>query len=290
MYYPAEDYYAYSAPGRHVLFARSELPARLWYMLVRGLLSRHYGYPFAGFGAAAVLVRAIPPLRERATHRLGVLLHPWRPEGAVLDVGCGAGSYLDLMRALGWSRTVGVDISQSAVESARGLGLEAYAGELADANFRDGEFDAVSLSHTLEHVGDPVGLLREVKRVTKPGGRVAIVVPNVQSVSSRIFGQRWVGLETPRHLVNYSKDALAKVLDEAGLSVERLATSTQGARRTALFSLSRRRGDPHSVYSDDQHRFPVARHATAASIAAVEVALCALDRPLGELLVAVARR
>jgi SAM-dependent methyltransferase len=288
-YYPSDDYYAYSERGRHVLFARTELPARLWYLLVRGLLSRDYGYPLGGLRAAAVILRAIPPLRERATHRLGVLLQPWRPNGAVLDVGCGAGSYLDLMRALGWSRTAGVDISASAIESARALGLEAYVGELADAGFSDGEFDAVSMSHTLEHVSDPVGLLREVRRVTKPGGRIAIVVPNVQSLSSRIFGERWVGLETPRHLVNYSKDALAQVLADAGLVVESIAMRTHGVRRTALFSLSRYRGDAHAVYSDDRHHFTISRHATAAAIAAVEVALCALGRPAGELLVAVAR-
>jgi 2-polyprenyl-3-methyl-5-hydroxy-6-metoxy-1,4-benzoquinol methylase len=88
------------------------------------------------------------------------LLHPYVEGGSLLEVGCGSGRYLDLMRALGWKRVVGVDFSAKAVEQAKDtLGLEVYCGELRDVVLEPESFDAVSLSHTLEHVPDPIDFL-----------------------------------------------------------------------------------------------------------------------------------
>ena len=60
------------------------------------------------------------------------------------------------------------------------------------------------MSHTLEHVDDPTAVLAEVRRVVRPGGRIVIVVPNVRSLTSRILREHWLGIDTPRHLVNLS--------------------------------------------------------------------------------------
>lgn len=291
-FYPEEEYYAYSKAPRHNLFARPELPARAWHSAVQGLLRARHGYARLG-GSVALghLIRAVPPLERRATFSLGVLLHPWQPGGALLDVGCGAGGYLDLMRALGWERVVGVDISTRGVATARDvLGIEAHQGELEQARFPDATFDAVSLSHTLEHIAHPVALLEEVRRVTRPGGRVAILVPNVRSMLSRLLGEYWLGLETPRHLVNFSPDGLRIAIERAGFEVESLRTSPIGARGVAAFSIARWRGDGHGVYTNSEHRFGSRRRAIASALAAAENSLCAAGLPAGELIGAVARR
>jgi len=237
------------------------------------------------------VVGAVPALQRRATFSLGVLLHPWQPGGALLDVGCGAGGYLDLMRALGWVRVVGVDISARGVATARdALGIDARQGELSEIGFADETFDAVSLSHTLEHVADPVALLQEVRRVLRPGGRVAILVPNVRSMLSRMLSPYWLGLETPRHLVNFSPEGLRTAVERSGLELESLRTSSLGATGVAAFSIARWRGDAHGVYTNSDHRFGVRRRAIAAALAGSEGALCALGLPAGELIGAVARR
>jgi SAM-dependent methyltransferase len=228
-------------------------------------------------------------LHARATFQLGVLLHPWKDGGSLLDVGCGSGRYLDLMRALGW-RTFGVDISQEAVAVAQeALGVDARAGDLAQMVLPADSFDAVSLSHTLEHVADPSALLAEVKRVTKPGGRIAILVPNMRSMMSRLLREYWLGLEIPRHLILFSPDGLRIAVERAGLRVESVATYATGARGVAAFSLSRRRGDPRSVYTNDRYRFGVGHRAQAMTLAAIEGVLCAAGLPYGEQLTAVAR-
>ena len=291
-FYPEDEYYAYSQAPRHVLFARPGLAARVWYAAVQGLLRNQYGYEELGGSAAlGALVRSVPPLRRRATHSLGILLHPWRPNGSLLDVGCAAGGYLDLMRALGWRRVVGVDISERGVATARDvLGIEAYQGELAGIGFPDATFDAVSMSHTLEHVAHPVQFLTEIRRVTRPGGRVAIVVPNVRSMLSGLLGEYWVGLDPPRHLVNFSPRGLRIAAERSGLRVESLRTWTYGATGMAKFSIARARGDAHSVCNDADYRFSLARRSIATGLAGAEKALAALGLPAGEQIVLVARR
>src|SRR4051794_4660373 len=278
LYYPAGDYYAYSAASRHELFARPGPVAGVWYQIVRGILSRGYGYPLGGWGPPASVLRHVPLIGARATHELGILLHPWKPQGTLLDVGCGAGRYLDLMRALGWSRVVGVDISADAIANARSLGLEAYAGDLQEIGFPDNTFDAISASHTLEHVRDPLALLREIARVAKPGARVAIVVPNVRSLGSRIFRRHWVGLETPPHLVKEwpPGDGASAACREARRGDARHRPDRD--LRVALFSMSRARGDPHSTYTDEHHRFGLPRIGQGAAFAVVEHLLCGFGR------------
>jgi SAM-dependent methyltransferase len=289
-YYPQEEYYAYSPVPPHDLWAQQSLVARVWYAAARGLLADRYGYAnLRGSSMLSRLVGAVPPLRQRATHDLGVLLHPWRPGGALLDVGCGSGRYLDLMRSLGWSRVVGVDISERAVANARSLGVEAYAGDLAEIGFPESSFDAVSLSHTLEHVYDPAKLLAEVRRVTAPGGRVAIVVPNARSLSAQILGTYWLGWEAPRHLTNFSPPAIEAVLARAGLTIERMRTPWLGTYQVALFSLSRALGDPHNAYSDPDHRFGLGRRLLAASFLLATVALGQLGWQMGDRIDVVAR-
>ena len=290
-YYPDGEYYAYAEVTPHNLFAREGTAARLWYAIVRGILADRHGYRHLGGSAfAAALAGRVAPVRRRATHRLGVLLHPWIEDGALLDVGCASGSYLDLMRALGWSRVVGVDISSCAVARARSsLDLEVYEGNLQSVGLPDDSFDAVSLSHTLEHVAEPVELLAEVRRITKPNGRVAIVVPNVANLICRVTGEHALVLDAPRHLVNFTPRALRTTIERAGLTVESLQTPIEGTYGVALFSRSRAHGDPHSVYTDPDHRFGLGRRAEAAALVGAEMIACALGRKSGGEICAVAR-
>lgn len=292
LYYPDDTYYAYSPPASHSLFARRQPAARLWYFIKRSVLAHEYGYRHLGGHKLAALMARLPLtswLRQRLTFHLDILLHPYLENGHLLEVGCGVGRYLDLMRALGWHRTVGVDISHKAIAQAREvLGLEAYCGQLREVEFPANSFDAVSLSHTLEHVPDPVTFLRDIFQVMKPGGRLAIIVPNVESLSSRRFRDYWLALETPRHLINFTRRSLSIALQDAGFTIERMTTLSRGGYQVALYSHSRKAGDAHSVYSDSEHRFALSRRARAFMLSLIERLQCAVGLPAGEELAAVA--
>lgn len=150
------------------------------------------------------------------------------PNGRVLDVGCGGGQILSNLQQHGWT-VEGVDFDPQAVAAARERGVQVRLGGLADQDYPAGTFDAVIMSHLIEHVPDPAELIRECHRILKPGGRLVIVTPNPQSLSHRLFGRAWRGLEPPRHLFIQTRNSLGKLTRTAGFSKVSLETSARFA-------------------------------------------------------------
>lgn len=116
-----------------------------------------------------------------------------KPAGRLLDIGCGAGEYLNLMRDRGWV-VEGVDFDVEAVKKANErFGIKVHAGQLHDVNFPDGHFDAITMNHLIEHVFDPVSLLQECRRLLRPDGCLVIVTPNADSLGHARFSRHWRG-------------------------------------------------------------------------------------------------
>lgn len=168
--------------------------------------------PSAAIGA--FLVSLVPFKRTRIDRQFRHLPHR-EGKGRVLDVGFGSGAFLDEARLLGWD-AVGVDIDPKTVANARARGLNVFAKSLDHLDFDEESFDVITISHVLEHVHDPVALLRTCFRLLKPGGMLWIETPNIDSVGHARFGRHWRGLEPPRHLVIFGLRALRNVLSESG--------------------------------------------------------------------------
>jgi 2-polyprenyl-3-methyl-5-hydroxy-6-metoxy-1,4-benzoquinol methylase len=146
------------------------------------------------------------------------------PKGTarILDVGCGPATVLALLRSRGFL-VQGLDMSSEAAAIAkRRYGVDVKVGTLDGNVFATSVFDVVVLLHTLEHVPDPHHVLREADRLLAPGGRLVIQVPNVDSYQCRVFGPRWYGLDVPRHLIDYSSDALLHLLGAHGFVADRV--------------------------------------------------------------------
>ena len=139
-------------------------------------------------------------------------------QGRVLDVGCGNGGRLELLKKLGWT-VKGIDFDRHAVEAAREKGLDADSGELKSMKYPADSFDAVIMSHVIEHVPQPRELLAECVRLLKPGGRLVMLTPNAESLGLDYYGRCWRGLEPPRHLQIFSQPALEQIVKQAGLNV-----------------------------------------------------------------------
>lgn len=146
----------------------------------------------------------------------------------VLDVGCGSGVLLARMKSLGWDAE-GVELDPGGVTAARARGVRVHQGQLADAKFPDKCFDAVHSAHVIEHVYDPVTLLRECFRILKPGGKLVILTPNTGSWGHRKFGSAWLNLDPPRHLILFNQLTLRAAAERNGFVVERLDSTIRSA-------------------------------------------------------------
>ncbi|MGB9924874.1 MAG: class I SAM-dependent methyltransferase [Methanothrix sp.] len=193
------------------------------------VLRSGFGYPIDGSHTimGQVLGR-IGPLREIVGG--GVMWLRGEERGRLLDVGCGNGMFLDRMRQLGWE-VAGVEPDAAAVAVAREmLGLEVFQGLLEDAKFPDGHFDAITMNHVIEHVPDPIGTLKACQRVLRPGGKLVVVTPNIESLGRRKFDDAWLHWDPPRHLHIFSPQSLRLAAERAGLRVQEMRTTARTAR------------------------------------------------------------
>lgn len=209
-----ESYYTHSDSSEWWIGNQPTLIRRVAMRLVHGRLNSRLGYdrqPAWRIGAAL-----LPLLVRRDRELLGHLRYlRSRPEGRLLDVGCGDGAYLALLRSLGWTTTIGVDPDPTAVQRARDAGLDVRLGTCDDVALPAGSFDAITLNHSIEHVHDPIGLLRECHRLLAPGGELIVYTPNLDSNGHLRFGRNWFHLDPPRHLVIFTPASLRRALQEA---------------------------------------------------------------------------
>ncbi|WP_199864594.1 class I SAM-dependent methyltransferase [Rhizobium sp. EC-SD404] len=204
---------------------------------------------------------------------------------SVLDVGCGSGQALMLLSRLGW-QAVGVEFDEKAAEGARARGLDIRLGSVEQQAFPSDNFDAVTLSHVVEHLPEPMHTLQECHRILKPGGTLVLLTPNAVSLGNQVFGQDWRGLEPPRHLNVFSPFALALVVAQAGFHDIQSQASPSGADRilgtSADIRAARRK---HALVAPTRTNKRVGR-----AMQILEMALSALGIQKGEQIMLKARK
>ncbi len=134
----------------------------------------------------------------------------------LLDVGCGAGDLLRIARQLGWE-TAGVEPS-GAVDLPEGALI---AADLSDRKLEGKEFDVV-VSHSLEHMTEPLRALARVRELMSGTGLLFVALPNIASIEARLFRSRWYHLDLPRHLYHFTPKTIRAMLRNAGFRVTRM--------------------------------------------------------------------
>ena len=144
--------------------------------------------------------------------------------GRLLEIGCGSGRFLNRMRKAGWA-VEGIDFDPVvAARVEEKFGIPVAIGSLPDLGYTEGTYDVVAMSQVIEHVPDPAVLLKERRRVLRPGGRLVLSTPNARSVAHRIFGRHWRGLEPPRHQHVFTPAALSRCAKDCGFVDARVFT------------------------------------------------------------------
>jgi SAM-dependent methyltransferase len=133
------------------------------------------------------------------------------PPGPILDVGAGDGALLDALGAVG-RRAVGLE-RRSVREDIR----EAEIGDL------EGRWAAIVFWHSLEHLRDAGAAFDQAAALLEPGGVLLVAMPNPASLQARAFGDRWLALDVPRHLVHVPAETLLARLRALGLRPARVS-------------------------------------------------------------------
>jgi 2-polyprenyl-3-methyl-5-hydroxy-6-metoxy-1,4-benzoquinol methylase len=143
----------------------------------------------------------------------------------LLDIGCSYGYFLDMARKRGWS-TKGVEIAPYPCQYARKeLKLDVECKNLTEAAFDDNSFSAITMLNVLEHMSDPFHVLAESWRISKRGGWIMIVVPNILLAYPLFMLTSKLGLnlsiptsayDVPFHLTLFSPDSLVNMLKSSG--------------------------------------------------------------------------
>lgn len=147
----------------------------------------------------------------------------YKAQGDLLDMGCGMGDFCAVAKEAGF-RVFGTEFSDQYAEVAKGTaGLEqVFVGRLQDLDFGGRLFDVISLWHVLEHLPDPLPTLLKLKTLLKPGGVIAIEVPNVEQNRKRPMYRVDIEdypIDRLEHLFYYSGRALQHACTHAGLKV-----------------------------------------------------------------------
>lgn len=177
-------------------------------------------YPEDYYGAPGRKFEALiePVIRLVGARHARFLSRALPPGARVLDVGCGRGVHLPGLLDTGLE-VHGFEISEEAVRGLDPRVRVRVAGDLRDAGYPEAHFDEIILWHVLEHLPDPLGVLGEIRRILRPGGRLVVAVPNFGSLQARLAGPAWFHLDPPRHLFHFTVPALRRALEGRGFRV-----------------------------------------------------------------------
>ena len=174
--------------------------------------------------------REVERRRSVASRRLQTvtrLLDKKPAELRLVDIGCSRGQFVDFAAQAGFNAE-GVEPAPDIAAAARALGLNVHAGLLEEQRYADAAFDVASLFEVVEHLREPLPLLRECRRILKPGGILIISTGNAASWTVAAMGARWDYFHIEKdggHISFFNPASIAVMAQNAGFSVERIDTA-----------------------------------------------------------------
>lgn len=205
-YYPSKDYYIYN---RSIKKGRIEI--------IREYLIQHYYSPNFLSLLIATFIKNVPAIPS------------YIKNGKILDLGCGTGDTLVLLKKLGWD-VYGMDIDERAISTGYRRGLKNLKlGTYKDLDkYPDNYFDAIRLYHVIEHLDDPSLCLSLIRKKLRKGRELIMGTPNMESWISKIFKSHWYNLDSPRHLFIFSPRTLKELVEKNGFSVKKIEFCSAG--------------------------------------------------------------
>ncbi len=155
----------------------------------------------------------------------------------ILDFGCGTGDFLRKAKLLGFN-VYGAEFDNYLNDKLKiEFGREYIKNSEDIIDFGKNVFDIIILNHVIEHLFDPVKIIKSLHILLKENGIIAISTPNSHSLGHKIFKKRWRGLEVPRHRFIFSSSSLQKIFIENSFSVFNINFKSRMARGIFVSSL-----------------------------------------------------
>jgi len=151
---------------------------------------------------------------------VSALLNRMFPEkGKILDIGCGYGHFITLMKNYGWTAS-GIEPSSRTLGYAKSKGLVVFETTIDDAIFPESSFDVVTAFYVLEHLFDPLSALKKILAMLRPRGVVILRVPHSTPIVKflDLFNIKNTLYDLPFHMYDFSPNTIRRLLEKAGFS------------------------------------------------------------------------
>jgi 2-polyprenyl-3-methyl-5-hydroxy-6-metoxy-1,4-benzoquinol methylase len=200
-----------------------------------GELSEYYSsYPASGH---------LSPITAKRYHELLDRFEPYRRSGRIIDVGCGAGLFLEVAASRGWE-VHGTEFGERPVAACLARGIPIIEGALDPANYPPDHFDVVCSFEVIEHLAHPAEELGRMVQILRPGGLLYVTTPNFNCLARRSAPKNWNVANYPEHLSYFTPRTLLRMALEQDLEREWITTSG--------FSIYRWRTGIHQLSSKDK--------------------------------------
>lgn len=164
----------------------------------------------------------------------------------LIDVGCSRGDFVAAAAELGFDAE-GVEPAPRIAQAGRDAGRKVHTGRLEDQGFSDERFDVVTMFEVIEHLREPLPLLREIRRILKPQGVLLLSTGNAASWTARIMKQRWDYFQTrvdAGHISFFNPRSIGLAAARSGFSVAHLSTARvrlleKGAASTPVYTIAK---------------------------------------------------
>lgn len=207
--------------------------------------------------ASDIYTQPIQKEIDRIKYQYGLdLVSQLNPPGRdrIMDIGCGAGVFLEVALQNGWNTCVGIDANSryaNIYQEAKGIQYIQSSFERFDRERLGANYDCISLWNVLEHLFDLQGIVAEIKRMLKQGGLLLIMVPNVESLATRLIRDKSATFNW-KHVSHFSPNSLRTLMARHGLECVHMETAISEIDNVKSYMSGEY---PYHGYGDPDHLF-----------------------------------